>query len=117
MILINNSIDFKIFFYIFNSSIAIMINNFQLPILYITYYTICFSFNISIIHYKRTKMLSMQYKIVFDCNNLNQEQSRKFSKNCQILYRKFKFLVKFEIYITELTRLHKFRYLPYTYLI
>ena len=56
MILINNSIDFKIFFYIFNSSIAIMLHNFQLPILYITYYTICFSFNISIIHYKRTKM-------------------------------------------------------------
>ena len=59
----------------------------------------------------------MQYKIVFDCINLNQEQSRKFSKNCQILYRKFKFLVKFEIYITGLIRLYKFRYLLHTYLI
>ena len=59
----------------------------------------------------------MQYKIVFDCINLNQEQSRKISKNYQILYRMFKFLVKFEIYITVLTRLCKFRSLPCTYLV
>ena len=40
MILINNSIDFKIFFYIFNSIIEIMLHNlnFQYYILHITQY-------------------------------------------------------------------------------
>ena len=42
----------------------------------------------------------MQYKIAFDCISLNRKQSRKISKNSQILHRNFKFLVKIEIYVT-----------------
>ena len=42
----------------------------------------------------------MQYKIAFDCISLNRKQSRKISKNSQILHRNFKFLVKIETYVT-----------------
>ena len=43
----------------------------------------------------------MQYKIAFDCINLNRKQSRKkFQKIVKFYKRNFKFLVKIEIYVT-----------------